>query len=377
MKKIILFVGIFLSLNFAKAEDFKILKEELKKHEEEYSMVKNNIESAESQLKIINHSIKETQNTIKKIKNIIEETLEKLTNTTNEVEAIKIENQNQKELMIDIFNQFYFEEITKENDIESNWRKEQIKKLYEINNKKISSSNVDKKEKEKKLDEISINYNRLNNLNNLYKKEKKDLDLQLITQKILLKTSYKTEEYFKELIEETRLQMQESQNIASSVVIAKPKENRVIKMNFNPDDKDINFIWPINPKKGISAFFMDESYKKIFKMEHKAIDIPTPQRTEILSPATGKIYKTADNGMGYSYIMIKHENNIMTVYGHVNEILVEENQIVKQGEIIGLSGGKPGTRGAGWMTTGPHLHFEVFKNGKPIDPLTVLPEMKN
>ena len=57
----------------------------------------------------------------------------------------------------------------------------------------------------------------------------------------------------------------------------------------------------------------------------------------------------------------------------MSEILVNEGEIVRRGQTIGLSGGIPGNKGAGWLTTGAHLHFEVFKNFQRVDPLEYLP----
>lgn len=131
--------------------------------------------------------------------------------------------------------------------------------------------------------------------------------------------------------------------------------------------------WPVAPRDGISAYYLDGSYEGVFGMKHYAIDIPTVQGTTIKAPSLAYVYKVSDNGMGYSSVILVHRNNLMTVYGHVSKILVSEGDLVQQGDPIALSGGTPGTRGAGLMTTGPHLHFEVFDNGAQQDPLNYLP----
>lgn len=132
-------------------------------------------------------------------------------------------------------------------------------------------------------------------------------------------------------------------------------------------------MWPVNPERGLSAYFHDSDYKNFFGVAHNAIDIREPQGTSILAPASAYVQEVKDNGMGYSYIFLAHKNGLSTLYGHVSQILVKQGDIVQMGAVIGKTGGTPGTRGAGVMTTGPHLHFEVHKDGKFVNPLDYLP----
>lgn len=131
------------------------------------------------------------------------------------------------------------------------------------------------------------------------------------------------------------------------------------------------FMWPVPPNK-ITAEFHDPSYPKKWGM-HQAIDIRAKQYTEIRAPANAYVFQTKDNGMGYGYIVLAHKGNLVTVHGHVAEIRVTPGTTVKKGEVIGLSGGTPGTKGAGLQTTGPHLHFEVWYKGEPVNALNYLP----
>ncbi|MDP2690817.1 MAG: peptidoglycan DD-metalloendopeptidase family protein [bacterium] len=134
--------------------------------------------------------------------------------------------------------------------------------------------------------------------------------------------------------------------------------------------------WPVAPVLGISAFFHDEGYFKRFSLQHDAVDIPTDQLTPVIAPLSGKVLEVHDGGAtGYSYLQLAHRDGLSTVYGHVYAFKVQEGELVRQGQLIALSGGALGTHGAGRMTTGPHLHFEVLQDGVHVNPMDYLPSL--
>ena len=133
------------------------------------------------------------------------------------------------------------------------------------------------------------------------------------------------------------------------------------------------FDWPIMPYAWISAYFRDAGYKQRFWTDHDAIDIIAPQGTEIRAPADGYvIFIESPKSIDYAYLAIKHSDDLVTVYGHVNEIRVWLYDFVERGQVIALSWWQFWTLGAGLLTTWPHLHFEVFENQEYRDPLEYL-----
>ncbi|SNX94289.1 Murein DD-endopeptidase MepM and murein hydrolase activator NlpD, contain LysM domain [Geodermatophilus sabuli] len=98
---------------------------------------------------------------------------------------------------------------------------------------------------------------------------------------------------------------------------------------------------------------------------HYGIDLAAPMRTPEYAAVDGVVLRAGSaSGFGLA-VYILHDNGDVTVYGHMDKILVEPGQYVEAGETIALLG----NRG---QSTGPHLHFEVHKggiNGKRIDPL--------
>ena len=141
---------------------------------------------------------------------------------------------------------------------------------------------------------------------------------------------------------------------------------------LSDDSPNININWPVEPTYGISAIFQDPEYKEYFGMEHNAVDIPALQGTPVTTVDDGVVEEVVDNGLGYSYITIRHAGYV-TLYGHLSALQVQKGQQVLRGDPIGLSGGMPGTQGAGNLSTGPHLHFEIITGQGHINPLKYLP----
>jgi len=135
----------------------------------------------------------------------------------------------------------------------------------------------------------------------------------------------------------------------------------------------LSFVWPVNPRKGVSAYFHDPDYYDTLGSDHDAIDIPTPQGTDVVAPADGYVYYiNPPTPNGYSFVAMRHADDTVTVYGHMSEVSAKLFDFVRQGQVFAKSGGAIGTPGAGVMTSGPHLHFEMYRSQKPVDPLRSL-----
>lgn len=129
--------------------------------------------------------------------------------------------------------------------------------------------------------------------------------------------------------------------------------------------------WPLVPEKGLSATFHDSTYPFRHLFEHPGIDLPTPVGTPVKSSAPGYVAWVREGRLYGYYILVIHADGVATLYAHLSKILVETDQFVARGATIALSGGRPGTAGAG-LSTGPHLHFEVRQDGVPTNPLDYL-----
>lgn len=96
--------------------------------------------------------------------------------------------------------------------------------------------------------------------------------------------------------------------------------------------------------------------------KHSGVDLAAPKGTEVYALQEGRVTYSGWRGDYGRLVVVRHEDGTETRYGHLSERLVKEGETVDSNTIIG----KVGTSG---RSTGPHLHFEIRKNARPVNPL--------
>jgi murein DD-endopeptidase MepM/ murein hydrolase activator NlpD len=96
---------------------------------------------------------------------------------------------------------------------------------------------------------------------------------------------------------------------------------------------------------------------------HAGLDFAAPQGTPIYATADGRVKEANSEAGGYgNHVVINHGYGYETLYGHMVRIKAHSGQSIKRGEVIGWVGSTG-------KSTGPHCHYEVHKNGTPVDPI--------
>jgi murein DD-endopeptidase MepM/ murein hydrolase activator NlpD len=127
-------------------------------------------------------------------------------------------------------------------------------------------------------------------------------------------------------------------------------------------NEKIEFIMPM--KGWISSEYGYRIHPFTNKREfHEGIDIAARIGTPIYAAASGIVEKVDFSEHRGKIVTLQHNGGFITIYTRCDKILVQEGQHVKSGDVIAKSGN------SGTLSTGPHIHFELRKNGKPVDPL--------
>jgi murein DD-endopeptidase MepM/ murein hydrolase activator NlpD len=102
-----------------------------------------------------------------------------------------------------------------------------------------------------------------------------------------------------------------------------------------------------------------------FRGKHTGVDLAAKEGTSIAAAAAGRVVQTGEGEYIGKFVIVSHQDSYTTLYGHCSQILTTIDKTVKKGQIIAKSGHTG-------RTTGPHLHFEIRKQGIPQDPLRYL-----
>jgi len=123
--------------------------------------------------------------------------------------------------------------------------------------------------------------------------------------------------------------------------------------------KKLDFIWPVEGK-------INDVFEEAESRRHQGIDISSPIGTPIKASNAGMVIYSNNTIKGYgNLVILRHSEEYVTVYAHNQMNLVEEGIWVEKGQIIG----KVGQTG---RASGPHLHFEIRRNNKAVDPMLFL-----
>nr|WP_243452787.1 M23 family metallopeptidase [Polymorphobacter multimanifer] len=97
---------------------------------------------------------------------------------------------------------------------------------------------------------------------------------------------------------------------------------------------------------------------------HQGVDFGARHGAPIFAAAAGKVAFVGPHGGHGNYIRLQHSGGLATAYAHMSRFAVKSGQQVSQGQVIGHVGSTG-------VSTGPHLHYEVWLKGKPVNPMTL------
>ena len=134
-------------------------------------------------------------------------------------------------------------------------------------------------------------------------------------------------------------------------------------------DSETNYLWPLPGYYRLTSLFGYRIHPITGKAHsHTGIDIPAPGGTPIQACKSGQVVTSAYHYSYGNYVVIDHGNGNSTLYAHMSSRAVSEGQMVSQGQTIGAVGDTGNT-------SGPHLHYEVRRNGQRTDPEAYYPNL--
>ncbi len=170
------------------------------------------------------------------------------------------------------------------------------------------------------------------------------------------KAAYTTEVELDRLLRLSRFELEKYDEVEAALLDLKDR------LDHTPS------IWPAKGWRS-RGFGMKFDPFTGYKRMHRGIDIANQRGTSIIAAADGKVVRASSSGGLGKMIVVNHGYGFETRYAHLSQYKVKVGQRIKRGQIVGLMGSTG-------YSTGPHLHYEVRRNGKAVNPIKyILNEM--
>ncbi|MDR0378069.1 MAG: M23 family metallopeptidase [Spirochaetaceae bacterium] len=150
-------------------------------------------------------------------------------------------------------------------------------------------------------------------------------------------------------------------NVGSSLFIPGAQLEQAALQEINGE----LFIWPVRGYITSPYGYRSSPFSPGNRQFHTGLDIGSPMGTPIRAAMSGRVSAAGYNDITGNYVVITHHSGYRTLYGHMSVIRVKTGAYVKSGERIGDVGNSG-------LSTGPHLHFTVYKNGITVNPRTLM-----
>lgn len=351
--------------------------------------LRNAIEQKSRELQEINNKIKENQKTLEQIQNqnkTLTYEIKNLDYNINQINlGIRYSEVNIEKLNLEI-NSLQYDINEAETDINS--KKEAIIKIIQEFQKKDNETPLLIFLKNKSLSDSVFEAQNLTDLNtnlkleienlkqakekmtnkldqSTNKKQLLEIENNNLKNKKLILSDIKKEKNI--ILAQTKNQEKIYQNIISDlqkkqIEIAQEidKLEESLRLSFNPDVLPIKrsgiLSYPLNEVTITQEYGYTNSAKILYKTKfHNGVDFEAPIGTPVFAADDGEVIAVGNNGrLQYGkFVLIKHNNNLATLYAHLSKQVVQKGEIVKRGEVVGYSGNTG-------YSTGPHLHFGVY-----------------
>lgn len=327
--------------------DIALLENETAMTELDVASTQNAIDAEQLELRIIDDQVADTQTELVKRRAMLSDLLFALNKTDGQDVVDMVLHVGSINDVFDAAQQLTSVNADMKSALEAT-------KLTQAN---LESRQADHQEKEKELADAQI----------LLQQKADDLETHKNAKIVLAEATNESENEYRTLMSELR---SEQQAITNDVENLQGKLESKLKEHDGDTSGSTIISWPVHGI--ITTLFHDPTYPFRNLFEHSGLDIAVPQGTAIEAAAPGYVAWAKKGNMYGNYVMIVHANGFATLYAHMSRIDVHQDDYIARGQVIGLSGGRPGTNGAGF-STGPHVHFEVRLNGIPTNPFSYLP----